>query len=98
MNMNYDSYILPINGVLEGTGVLVGDLLITAGHVVVGGANPFVVISGESYHLTSDNTIYVDDNPSKSSDGYDLAVYRLKGVESPLILDENMPNKNTLFS
>ena len=93
--VDYDKYILPLNGSLEGTGVLVGDLFITAGHVVVGSAKPFIVISGVCYYLTANNRIFIDDNPSKSSEGFDLAIYRLDCIGSPLVLADDIPNKTT---
>ena len=91
--MDYDKYILPLNGSLEGTGVLVGNLFITAGHVVVGCAGPFIVISGVSYYLSANKRIFIDDNPSKSSEGFDLAIYRLDCIGSPLVLADDVPNK-----
>ena len=93
--VDYDKFILPLNGSLEGTGVLVGNLFITAGHVVVGSAEPFIVISGVSYYLTANNRIFIDDNPSKSCEGFDLAIYRLDCTESPLVLANDVPKKAT---
>lgn len=92
--VDYDKYILPLNGSLEGTGVVVGNLFITAGHVVVGSAAPFIVISGASYNLTANNRLFIDDNPSNSSEEFDLAIYRLNGIESPLALSDMKPNKD----
>lgn len=93
--MDYSKYILPINGALEGTGVLVGNMFITAGHVVADYAKPFVVFSGTTYNLTSDNKIFVDDNASKSWEGFDLALFRIEGIESPLELASFIPINNS---
>lgn len=93
--MDYSKYILPINGALEGTGVLVGNMLITAGHVVKGYATPNVMYLGTPYNLTSENKIFIDDNDSKSWNGFDLALYRIDGVESPLVLAPDFPDSNT---
>lgn len=93
--MDYSDFILPINGALEGTGVLVGNIFITAGHVVTGYETPFVIFSGNTYNLTSENKIYIDDNTSKSWEGFDLAMYRMDGIESPLVLAQDLPDNNT---
>lgn len=90
----YEKYILPINGDREGSGVLVGKLFITAGHVVVGCTDPSVYVFNERFSLTKENEIFACDNPSNNSTGFDLAIYRLEGVESPLELAEDFPNKD----
>ena len=92
--MEYSKYIFPIKGALDGTGTLVGNLFITAGHVVVGSKSPSVNIGDDSYNLTAENKIYLDDNKSRSSEGYDLAVYKLDGIESPILLSEDIPDKS----
>ena len=84
--MEYNKYIFPIKGALDGTGTLVGNLFITAGHVVFGSQSPSFNIGDDSYYLTAENKIYLDDNKSRSSEGYDLAVYKLDGIESPILL------------
>ena len=90
--MDYRKYIFPINRALEGTGVLVGNLFITAGHVVEGSIEPSVSVDGENYRLTEQNRIVIETNPSKLSNGYDVAIYKLDGIESPLMLSDNIPN------
>ena len=91
--MDYSKYIFPINGAFEGTGVLVGSLFITAGHVVKGFNRPYVFISSKKYYLSQENNLFLDDNTCKSSMCYDLAVFRLDGVISPLLLADYIPNK-----
>lgn len=85
-DMNYKPYIFPIRSTTDGSGVIVGDLFITAGHVIEDGIIPVVVIMGKSYSLDKEKALFFDVNPSKRSDGYDVAVYRLDGVSSPLKL------------
>lgn len=92
--MDYKNYILPINDANDGTGVLVGNYLITAGHVVKGCATPSVFISGQTYYLKSSNRVFLDDNSSKNSEGYDLAVYDLECVNDSLMLSDDVPSKN----
>ena len=92
--MDYSKFILPIKGALDGTGVLVGDLFITAGHVVMAFSSPSVNIDGETHYLSSKNRIYINNNSSKRSDGYDLAVYKLENVESPLVFSDDTPDMN----
>ena len=58
--MEYSKYIFPIKGALDGTGTLVGNLFITAGHVVVGSKSPSVNIGDDSYNLTAENKIYLN--------------------------------------
>ncbi len=84
--MNYKQYIFPIDSNKDGSGVIVGDLFITAGHVIEDGIKPIVKINGTSYSLDKERAIFFDINSEKKSDGYDLAVYRLDGVSSPLKL------------
>ena len=93
--MEYSNYIFPIKGALDGTGTLVGNLFITAGHVVIGSPSPSVYIGNESFFLTEENRIFLDDNPSRSSEGFDLAVYKLEGLDSPLLLSGEIPDKHT---
>ena len=92
---DFEQYIIPINGAREGTGVLVGNLFIIAGHVVAGFSNPSVFIFNNTYSLTSENRIFASDNPTNSTTGFDLALYRLEGVNSPLELAADLPEKDT---
>lgn len=78
---------------MDGSGVLVGDLFVTAGHVVDMGIKTTVVIEGKTYSLDKDNVVLFDTNPDKRSDGYDIAVFRLNDVCSPLKLADVMPNE-----
>lgn len=99
MEEDYGQYVIPINGAREGTGVLVGNLFITAGHVVAGFTKPSVFIFNNTYSLTSENRIFVDDNQSNNSLGFDVAIFRLQGVESSLKLAEDLPkNESELIS
>ena len=92
--MEYNNYIFPIKGALDGTGSLVGNLFITAGHVVASFVSPSINIGEESIFLTEEKRIFFDENISRSSEGYDLAVYKLDGIESPILLSEDTPDKN----
>lgn len=91
--MNYSKYIFPIiSNDKDGFGVLVGNLFITAGHVLEESKKPYVKINGKSYPLYKENALIFDTNPDKKTNGYDVAVFQLNGVNSPLKLSINLPS------
>lgn len=91
--MDYKKYIFPINSTTDGSGVVVGDLFITAGHVIKDGIKPSVVINGKSYPLDKENAILFDTNSEIRSDGLDVAVFRMNEICSPLHLADFIPSK-----
>lgn len=91
--MDYKKYIFPINSTTDGSGVIVGDLFITAGHVIEDGIKPSVVINGKSYSLDKEDAILFDTNSEGRSDGLDVAVFRLNERCSPLHLADTIPSE-----
>ncbi len=92
--MDYSKYVFPVNNSNGGSGVLIGSLFITAGHVVEGCSNPSVYINGTSHSLCIHNALFLYSNPNHRSDMCDLAIFKLKGVESPLSFAEYVPTKD----
>lgn len=93
--MDYRKYILPviING-CDGTCVLIGNMLVTAGHIVASYENASVYISGKEYKQDMRNVRFIDANLTNRSDRYDLAVFILDDVESPLVFADELPTEN----
>ena len=92
--MDYSKYIFPLDSTTDGSGVLVGNLFITAGHVIEMSIKPAVMIDGKSYPLDKEDALVFSTNPDKRSDGYDVAIYRLPNVNSPLVLAERSPSES----
>lgn len=77
----------------EGCGVLVGDLFVTAGHVVAD--NPFyAIIEGKKYVFDKNDAILYLWNEEKASDkgSVDIAVFKVEGATSPLVFADYIPN------
>lgn len=93
--MDYRKFVFQINSTnyVEGCGVIVDDLFITAGHVIEMSLNPNVEIEGERYPLVEDEALYIDTNKTGSCTGYDLAIFRFKEVNSPLLLTDIFPSE-----
>ena len=91
--MDYRKFVFQINSTnyVEGCGVIVDDLFITAGHVIEMGINPFISIKGEKYPLVKEEALYIDTNKKSCSIGYDVAIFRLKDISSPLRLADIIP-------
>ena len=87
--------VLPIlnSNYTEGSGVLVGNLFITAGHVICDAQDPHVKLNGVIYNLDSSREILFRND--KDENGYDLAVYRIPEVCSDLKLMPEFPRSGT---
>ena len=95
--MDYKKYIFPIDSTTDGSGVLVGNLFITAGHVIKMSVKPAVTIDGKSYTLG--DALFLDTNEEKRSDGLDMAIFHLYDVKSPLKLSTEVSSiGNNLLS
>lgn len=72
----------------HGVGVIVGDLLITAGHVVVNADKVYAHVNGESYLLDDTNRVFCESMDSDDHDAShnDIAIFRIDGLSSPLVL------------
>ena len=91
--MDYSKYIFPLGSTIDGSGVIVGDLFITAGHVIENIINPNVYIDGILYDLNKEKALFIDSNKEGRYEGYDVAIFQLKGINSPLILSDKMPSE-----
>ena len=91
--MDYSKFVFPIyfTSYNKGCGVIIDDLFITAGHVIEMGINPFISIKGEKYPLVKEEALYIDTNKKSCSIGYDVAIFRLKDISSPLRLADIIP-------
>lgn len=77
----------------ESCGVLVGDLFVTAGHVVA--EHPFyAIIEGKKYVFDKKDAILYLWNEEKASDegSVDVAVFKVEGANSPLTFADYIPS------
>lgn len=74
----------------EGCGVMVGDMFITAGHVICKCINPRIRWNGKRIALINPILLHNDEN---DSEGYDIAIYSIPKANSPLILSDSVPKK-----
>ena len=78
----------------EGCGVMVGDMFITAGHVISKCENPRIRWNGKRIALINPIVFHNDEN---DSDGYDIAVYSVPNANSPLVLSDVVPEKGDVL-
>ena len=78
----------------EGCGVMVGDMFITAGHVISNCENPRIRWNGKRIALINPIVFHNDEN---DSDGYDIAVYSVPNANSPLVLSDVVPEKGDVL-
>ena len=100
MTKTIEKYVFPVccgtkDGESDGCGVLVGDLFVTAGHVIEHAVVAHVYIDHVDYELRKEDAVYYsfDDKESLDTNASDIAVFMLEGVEpSPLTLAEDLPS------
>lgn len=103
--METSNYVVPIyyKGDLNGTGFIVRDLLVTAAHVVVSKEIDFTFLYGEeNIKIEPEKNIifeYPKENSMQGHDNiyWDLAVYKLDKIVSPLELREPDFTKKCLY-
>lgn len=78
----------------EGCGVMVGDVFITAGHVISKCENPSIRWNGKRIALINPILLHNDEN---DSEGYDIAVYSIPNANSPLALSDIVPQKGEVL-
>ena len=95
MKKRIDDCIFPsVDDLSDGCGVLVGNLFITAGHVVV--EHPFCLsIEGKLIALDKEDAIIYKYNLQEK--GADIAIFTLKDYCSPLQLDNYKPAKGDVL-
>ena len=102
MKKTIENYVFPVccgtkDGESDGCGVLVGDLFVTAGHVIEHAVVARVYIDHVDYELRKEDAVYYsfDDKDSLDTNASDVAVFKLEGVTpSPLALAENSPSND----
>lgn len=77
----------------EGCGVMVGNMFITAGHVISKCENPSIKLNGKNIPLMNPIVLRNDEN---NSEGYDIAVYSIP-AKSPLVLSDVIPEKGDIL-
>ena len=93
MNEELTQYFVPItSGETDGNGVIVGSILLTAGHVI----RPNQVFSykyqGHWHRLLDENKIVLYDEDIREDGCFnDFAAFRLSDINSPLKLAEELP-------
>lgn len=102
MKNYFENYVFPVccgtkDGESDGCGVLVGDLFVTAGHVIEHAVVAHVYIDHVDYELCKEDALYYsfDDKDSLDTNASDVAVFKLEGVTpSPLTLAEDSPSND----
>lgn len=100
-NIELNDYIIPIGSPCEGCAVLVGNYLITAGHVLEKSENTTISFKKKKYKLNKDNCVYFSSMNDLSWNilGNDIAVYKLDSINSPIELyKENLLLNDILHS
>lgn len=78
----------------EGCGVMVGNMFITAGHVISKSETPRIIWNGKNIPLTNPIAFHNYENESES---YDIAVYSVPNANSPLVLSDFVPEKGDVL-
>ncbi|MBP3253841.1 MAG: trypsin-like peptidase domain-containing protein [Prevotella sp.] len=89
------NYVFPtVDDLNDGCGVLVGNLFVTAAHVVQ--EHDFRLwVDGKEVRLKKDDSILF--KYKQAEDGADIAVFRLEGFNSPLEFDTSTPQTDMLL-
>ena len=102
MKKEFEKFILPIESVAHaGCGFFVGDLFVTAGHVVVNNELPLTIyFEGKSIKLDKSNLLFAQyaDNEANPEANVDCAVFRIEGVNSPLKLADYRPKPGVSYT
>lgn len=80
-----------VNDLNDGCCVLVGNLIITAGHVLSNNVLT-IIIEGTTYNLSKENAlIYKWDGDNMNATASDIAIFNISSLSSPLELDATKP-------
>ena len=87
------NFVIPITvGYSDGNGVVVGDLLITVGHVVNKGDSIHLTIKGDAYSLDKNDAIVCLEEKSNEEGLFnDYAVYKLNNSYNHLTIENYIP-------
>ena len=88
-----EKFVIPITaGYSDGNGVVVGNLLITAGHVANAGDTIHTSIKGDVYSLDKNNAIIcLEEKSNKEGLFNDCAVYKLNNSYNHLTIENYIP-------
>ena len=91
-NMEISKYVFhSIDDLNDGCCVLVGDLIITAGHVISDHALK-IVVEGATYHLSKDEALYYKwDKDNMDEYSSDIAMFKMPTLSSPIQLETSYP-------
>lgn len=88
-----------------GTGTLVGDLLITAAHILKNANDPFIKFDNRAYALTDENKVLQIKAPEgQGFEVYsdlkcgDIAIFRMASIFSPIELAESIPTQGQVLN
>lgn len=84
----------------QGVGVLVGNMLITAGHIVDTATSITASFKDKSYQLNNTNKVFLQSmgNDDKNPMHNDIAIFLIENMKSPLTLSDTLPEVNQSFS
>lgn len=106
MTKTIENYVFPVccgtkDGESDGCGVLVGDLFVTAGHVIEHSLVAHVYIDHKDYELRKCKAVFfsVTEQLPLDTNASDIAVFKLEGVApSPLSLAEDSPRNGDVLT
>jgi len=94
-NIHYNSFCFPVQGSENGCGVQVGDMFITAGHVIMESDKPFIFVNGEKLFL--DKTRMIACYDEFETGGLDVAIFKVPELSSSLILSSHIPTNGDIL-
>ena len=96
--MDLSKYVFhSINCLNDGCCVLVGDLIITAGHVVSN--HPLTIaVEGTTYDLYKEDALFYKwDGDNMPANSFDIAIFRISDLSSPIEFDISSPCKGMIL-
>jgi len=84
----------------HGVGVIVGDYLVTAGHVLEAADKAYATVDGNTYCLDDSNRVFLQSmgNDDEDPTHNDIAIYTIDNVDSPLQLSDKLPEINSTYT
>lgn len=93
MEEKLNEYIFHNTSFPDGSGVFVGNLFITAGHLFSNQKKATISNGDKKFELKKEDALICLEIDEKNPDpkGYDIAIFRLKDQNSPIVLDDTEP-------
>lgn len=101
---DYSDYIVPIYSSAKeqsfcGTGFVLNNMLITAGHVVHPGGYIYLKDDNEFILKTIYDLVCIERPGNKANEqDKDIAIYSIPGLKSPLVLSTELPSKDDILT